>query len=165
MLLLPVSRRVATPIAPASFPNVLRVDILSCSDLREGDGKGKKSDPYVKIKIGKKQGRTRTVKRHLHPVFDERFEFRVDGALDALNLEVLDKDLVSDDRLGSIVPIDLSGVAGLREGERVKMELPLMGKYAKQGSTVSIAIEFYYSADVAGSGGGGGDGRGKEEEE
>ena len=89
------------------------------------------------------------MKRHLHPVFDERFEFRVDGALDALNLEVLDKDLVSDDRLGSIVPIDLSGVAGLREGERVKMELPLMGKYAKQGSTVSIAIEFYYSADVA----------------
>jgi hypothetical protein len=136
-------------------PNVLRVDILSCSDLREADGAGNKSDPYVKVKTGKKKGRTRTVKSHLHPVFNERFEFRIEeDALDALNLEVFDKDLMSDDRLGSIAPLDLNGIAGLREGGRVKMELPLVGKKAKPGSTVSIALEWYYSADAATAAGG-----------
>ena len=131
-----------------SSPNVLRLDILSCFDLREADGAGNKSDPYVKIKMGKKKGRTRTVKNHLHPIFNERFEFRGEKALAALNLEVFDKDLMSDDRLGNIAPLDLSGVTGLTEGRRVKMVLPLVGKKAKQGSTVTIALEWFYSADV-----------------
>ena len=54
---------------------ILRVDILSCSDLRNADGPRSKSDPYVVVKIGRKKGRSRTVKNNLHPIFNDRFEF------------------------------------------------------------------------------------------
>ena len=37
-------------------PNVLCVDILSCTGLRNADGPGGKSDPYVKVKMGNKKG-------------------------------------------------------------------------------------------------------------
>jgi hypothetical protein len=126
--------------------NTLRVDILSCSGLRNADGIGNKSDPYVVVKIGKKRGRTRTVKSHLHPVFNERLEFRVEApALALLNIEVWDKDLMSDDRLGHIEPLDLNNLEALCAGRRHEMEINLVGKKAKKGSTVTIALEWYFS--------------------
>lgn len=139
----------ASTAASAAPLNVLRVDILSCYDLREADGAGKKSDPYVRVKIGKKKGRTRTVKKHLHPVFNERFEFAVEApASSLLNIEVYDKDMMSDDRLGQIEPLDLNALPALRAGRREKMVLPLVGKYAKAGSTATIALEWYFSAAI-----------------
>jgi Leucine-rich repeat (LRR) protein len=147
------------PAEAGASRNVLRVDILSCSDLRNADGPGSKSDPYVVVKIGKKKGRSRTVKSHLHPVFNERLEFRVEAPSPApLNIEVWDKDLMSDDRLGHIEPLDLNCLEALCTGRRYEMELLLVGKKAKKGSTVTIALEWYFSDYVRSMG------KGKEKE-
>eukprot|EP00946_MAST-07B_sp_MAST-7B-sp1_P004575 g4575.t1 len=124
----------------------LRVDILSCSDLRNADGPRSKSDPYVVVKIGQKKGRSRTVKNDLHPIFNDRFDFIFNEIVSSpLHIEVWDKDFISDDRLGHIEPLDVQSFDTECKGIRHELDLPLVGNNAKRGSTVRIALEWRFS--------------------
>jgi len=64
------------------------------------------SDPFVKLRVGRLQARTRTVYSTLDPDFDEVFAFplsRIDSRKDRLQVKVFDEDLVKEDFLGEFV--------------------------------------------------------------
>ncbi|XP_059178105.1 extended synaptotagmin-2-like isoform X3 [Physella acuta] len=91
---------------------VVRVKILEAKDLKKADigitGKGK-SDPYVIIKVGPKEMKTKVIGNSVAPVWNESFEMTVDSADgQLLYLEVFDEDPgKTDDELGR-VSFDLS---------------------------------------------------------
>eukprot|EP00803_Ostreobium_quekettii_P009566 evm.model.scf_3085.1 EVM.evm.TU.scf_3085.1 scf_3085:3220-3696(+) len=81
------------------------VTVIQCRDLVAMDSGGV-SDPYVKVKIGRKEFRTVVVQDSLNPVYNETFEFfdpRAGHCVttdDELKVKVYDKDALSDDFLG-----------------------------------------------------------------
>lgn len=91
---------------------VVRVKVLEAKDLIKSDisltGKGK-SDPYVVLKVGAKEVKTRIINNTVQPVWNETFEMIVDSADgQLLYIDVFDDDPGSkDDELGR-VNMDLS---------------------------------------------------------
>ncbi|CAD7701174.1 unnamed protein product [Ostreobium quekettii] len=81
------------------------VTVLRCRDLVAKD-RGGTSDPYVKVKIGRKEFKTVVVPTSLSPVYNEKFEFfdpRPGHCVttdDELKVKVYDKDTLSDDFMG-----------------------------------------------------------------
>ncbi|KAH9015672.1 C2 domain-containing protein [Lactarius pseudohatsudake] len=85
---------------------VLRVQVLSCHDLKAKDRSGY-SDPYVIVSILGKQLHTPVYKRNLNPVYEPTaatFDFPIYlsqvNILGTLDFAVWDKDLLKDDFLG-----------------------------------------------------------------
>ena len=111
----------------------LTVEVVSCSNLLIADMNGK-SDPYVKVMMGKTTQQTRCIEKTLDPVFNEKLQpFAVDaesaegaGQGQSLSVEVWDKDRSSDDFLGQVdVPLrDLCG-EGLLKGGQVEKHYAL----------------------------------------
>ncbi|KAK6970183.1 extended synaptotagmin-2-like isoform X2 [Biomphalaria glabrata] len=105
---------------------VIRVKILEAKDLKKADigftGKGK-SDPYVVIRVGAKEVKTKVISNTVTPVWNQTFEMIVDAADgQLLYLDVFDEDPGSkDDDLGR-VNMDLSK---LRENSFADEWLPL----------------------------------------
>merc|ERR1719424_1350616 len=74
---------------------VLRVLVRRASGLKGADRGGTSSDPYVVVKIGAQEQRTRTIMRSLNPVWEQTLEFR--GSLaellaQSMSLSVKDHD-------------------------------------------------------------------------
>ncbi|GFN89709.1 extended synaptotagmin-like protein 2 [Plakobranchus ocellatus] len=86
---------------------VVRVKVLEAKDLIKADisltGKGK-SDPYVVLKVGAKEVKTRIINNTVQPVWNETFEMIVDSADgQLLYIDVFDDDPGSkDDELGRV---------------------------------------------------------------
>ncbi|XP_056311088.1 perforin-1-like [Danio aesculapii] len=79
----------------------VRVFGLYARDLT-GDPAGNKPDPYVKIWCGSTfGGQTEYHKDNAHPVWSAEFNFPNCKAKESLKLEVWDKDLNFDDKLGT----------------------------------------------------------------
>ncbi|KAI9439591.1 C2 domain-containing protein [Lactarius indigo] len=85
---------------------VLRVQVLSCQNLKAKDRNGY-SDPFVIVSILGKQSSTPVCKRNLNPVYDAKdatFDFPIHmsllNVLGTLNFAVWDQDMVRDDFLG-----------------------------------------------------------------
>ena len=93
---------------------ILYIKIVQARDLIAADSSGT-SDPYVRIYMGddiKGAVKTKVVPKNLNPVWNEKFEIQVPGALrrELLTIEVFDKDLIgSDDLLGKFT-ISLSSM-------------------------------------------------------
>ncbi|XP_037542236.1 extended synaptotagmin-3 [Nematolebias whitei] len=85
---------------------VVRVHVLEARDLVAKDTymmglvKGK-SDPYVKLRVGNRNFKTKTIKENLHPKWNEVYEFVVHEAPgQELEMELYDEDTDKDDFLG-----------------------------------------------------------------
>ena len=62
-----------------------------------------KMDPYVTLKCGKEEFKTKVQKKAgTNPTFNQSFIFNLEGKEDALHINVLDEDLVSDDHIGRV---------------------------------------------------------------
>ena len=103
----------------------LTVEVVSCSGLLVADMNGK-SDPYVKVKLGKSSAQTGHKKKTLNPVFNEKLQpmavdaGSADGAEHVLSVEVWDHDSGpgNDDFLGEVdVPLLELCSQGLLEGQ------------------------------------------------
>ena len=77
----------------------LVVHLVECKDLR-GVDKGGTSDPYVKLTLGKKTQKSRTIKATNSPVFDQDFTFAINNEK-RLEVAVFDDDRFKDDKLGT----------------------------------------------------------------
>jgi len=78
----------------------VRVFGLHARDLT-GDAAGNKPDPYLKVWCGSSfGGQTSFIKDTAHPIWNKEFYFPHCGANQNLRVEVWDKDLKYDDRLG-----------------------------------------------------------------
>ncbi|KAK2839528.1 hypothetical protein Q5P01_013268 [Channa striata] len=85
---------------------VVRVHLEGARDLVAKDTymmglvKGK-SDPYVKLRVGNRSFKSKTIKQNLNPVWDEVYEFVVHEAPgQELEMELYDEDTDKDDFLG-----------------------------------------------------------------
>uniref|UniRef100_A0A8C5H7B1 C2 domain-containing protein n=1 Tax=Gouania willdenowi TaxID=441366 RepID=A0A8C5H7B1_GOUWI len=85
---------------------IVRVHLLEARDLVAKDTymlgmvKGK-SDPYVRVRVGNKRVKSKTVKENLHPKWGEVYEFVVHEAPgQELEVELYDEDTDKDDFLG-----------------------------------------------------------------
>ena len=108
---------------------VLRVLVRRASGLKGADRGGTSSDPYVVIKIGAQEQRTRIIKRDLNPVWEQTLEFR--GSLADLlaqtpSLSVKDHDAMSrDEHLGNLaLPLHQLEYADTKE---LALDLPTQG--------------------------------------
>uniref|UniRef100_A0A8C4ETU9 Extended synaptotagmin-3 n=1 Tax=Dicentrarchus labrax TaxID=13489 RepID=A0A8C4ETU9_DICLA len=88
---------------------VVRVHLLEAKDLVAKDTymmglvKGK-SDPYVKLRVGNRKFKSKTIKENLNPTWNEVYEFVVHEAPgQELELELYDEDTDKDDFLGSLL--------------------------------------------------------------
>ena len=70
---------------------------------------GKTSDPYVVIKVGHVSIKSTSKAKTLSPVWNEDYDLGVEQLNGSIKIELFDKDLVSDDSLGT-AEVDLSSV-------------------------------------------------------
>ncbi|XP_068598098.1 extended synaptotagmin-1-like [Brachionichthys hirsutus] len=96
----------STPSQDFGKEGVLRIHLLEAQNLVAKDNlmggmvKGK-SDPYVKINVGRVAFKSHVVKENLNPAWNEMFEMVLSGDDDReIKFEAFDKDLDSDDFLG-----------------------------------------------------------------
>eukprot|EP01084_Bolivina_argentea_P231641 390580_1 len=78
----------------------VELEVISGHGLASKDIGGK-SDPYVKIKIGNREEKTKIIQNSLNPVFNAKYSFEFLTNPKTIEFEVLDKDLTSDDHLGN----------------------------------------------------------------
>ncbi|XP_051261119.1 extended synaptotagmin-3 [Dicentrarchus labrax] len=102
---------------------VVRVHLLEAKDLVAKDTymmglvKGK-SDPYVKLRVGNRKFKSKTIKENLNPTWNEVYEFVVHEAPgQELELELYDEDTDKDDFLGRY-NLDLGEVKKEKEMDR-----------------------------------------------
>eukprot|EP01101_Sappina_pedata_P006123 TRINITY_DN2966_c0_g1_i1.p2 TRINITY_DN2966_c0_g1~~TRINITY_DN2966_c0_g1_i1.p2 ORF type:complete len:156 (+),score=87.71 TRINITY_DN2966_c0_g1_i1:215-682(+) len=90
----------------------LHIELISGKDLLAKDShlfKANTSDPYVVFKQDRLAINSKTVKKTVNPVFDDKLEIGVVDKKEKLEIEVFDHDLGGDDAMGS-AKVDLSGV-------------------------------------------------------
>lgn len=97
--------------ADDSEVGTLHVHVSSAANLKAGDNDGL-SDPYVKLSLNGEHRKSRTIKKTLHPVWEETFSFS--GTLgtlvrEHLRLVVMDYDALSSDDLLGNASVDLAG--------------------------------------------------------
>lgn len=68
------------------------------------------SDPFVKLKLGKRRAKTGVVKRSLAPAWDEEFSFLVGDVAEELVVTVLNEDKYFSNDLLGLVRVQLSQV-------------------------------------------------------
>lgn len=95
-----------TPSQDFGKEGLLRIHLLEAQNLVAKDSlmggmvKGK-SDPYVKINVGKVAFKSHVIKENLNPTWNEMYEVVLAGhSVQEIKFEAFDKDLDSDDFLG-----------------------------------------------------------------
>ena len=109
---------------------VLHVLVRRASGLKGADRGGTSSDPYVVVKIGAQEQRTRTIMRSLNPVWEQTLEFRgslADLLAQSMSLTVKDHDDISrDDHLGNLV-LPLRHQLEYADTRELSLDLPTQG--------------------------------------
>lgn len=81
---------------------VLFVTVHSGKDMIVCDTFSRSSDPYVILRVGNKESRTKTIKKSLSPIWEERFQFNVrDLNQESVYVCVMDQDIGKDEFMGS----------------------------------------------------------------
>ncbi|RKO97799.1 hypothetical protein CXG81DRAFT_12479 [Caulochytrium protostelioides] len=120
---------------------VLNVKLISASGLTDSDGIGNKSDPYVRLSVDSNQYQQSTTKSGtLNPVFNETFQFFLNGDQHVLYVECKDKDLIHDDKLGK-GKLDIRELFS-RPGQEVDYVVELKRHIIRSGGRVNVRIQF-----------------------
>ncbi|KAH0793633.1 C2 domain containing protein [Histomonas meleagridis] len=80
----------------------LHVRVVSAKDLKAADANGK-SDPYVIVKLGNEQRKTKPIQNTLSPVWNEEMHFVPVTPDQEISFQVMDEDILKDDKLGRVV--------------------------------------------------------------
>jgi len=118
---------------------VLRVRAVSADNLKDSDfnmSPAKRSDPYLRAKLGDQVWTSSAVKGTCEPKWpsSDVHDFVVYDRAQALAVEVLDYDFLnSDDYMGCIAPIEVQDLLGASE-----QELPLFEKVEHVGRNANI---------------------------
>eukprot|EP00760_Papus_ankaliazontas_P028012 PhM_4_TR3477/c0_g1_i1/m.77906 len=128
----------------------LVVIVVGCRDLRAADIGGK-SDPFVKLTLGDVTHQTSIMKDTLTPKFDETFTFDNATMDAAMQINVYDKDLITEELLGTAELF----CDTLVKGQSVSVWLPLRGTNKGVVGLRLHAIDFGVDPSRVGGGGGG----------
>ncbi|KFK26258.1 hypothetical protein AALP_AA8G223700 [Arabis alpina] len=122
----------------------LIVTVMKATNLKNKELIGK-SDPYATIHILPLfKYKTNAVENNLNPVWDETFELIVENKQNqSLTVEVFDKDVGEDERLG-VVKLPLSSLEG---GVTKEMELNLLSSLhtlkVKDRGTITLKVHYH----------------------
>merc|ERR1712157_581922 len=101
------------------------------------------TDPYVEVETHVEEkttghiATTRTVKDNLNPVWDEKFEIALCHEIDSIVFKVKDKDIVTDDNIGTVtIPAE-----EIAKGEKIENWFKIEGKRVDNGS---IRLSMHY---------------------
>ena len=112
--------------------------VRRATNLVGKDRGGTSSDPYVVLKLGGQEQRTRTIKRNLNPVWEQRLDFRgslADVLNQSLTVSVMDHDEITrDDSLGSLA-LPLRSQLEFTNRKDLSLDLPTRG-------TLYLALEW-----------------------
>ena len=135
---------------PRKRPGTLKVRVVRAKGLMAADSNGL-SDPYVKVTVGTKAKKTRTVKKTVNPTFDEELCFHFDDLPKLLRHETIGVQAWDWDRVGKNESLGAARVAlaelvegGLEGGERVEYKAELDDKQTKPGL---VSLVFVWEAD------------------
>eukprot|EP00667_Euglena_gracilis_P004931 EG_transcript_4954 len=118
--------------ATSSFRPVGSVRItLHQGSVKRADFLGK-SDPYVKVTVDGTTRTTATQEKTLTPQWNETLEFPVTSQQPMVTFDAFDKDLTSDDPLGS-GQLDLRPLAFAPDGTLRRVRVPLVLKGKEEG--------------------------------
>jgi Ca2+-dependent lipid-binding protein len=89
-----------------NFRSLLKIDIVSASNLKDTDGLGK-GDPYVVVSFDEqeavpKKQQTHVVNNTLSPVWNTSLYFLATDDFKSFKVEVLDEDVGRDDKIGHV---------------------------------------------------------------
>lgn len=115
----------------------LKITVLEGRNLAAKDRSGK-SDPYIRLRYGKLERKTKIVKQDLNPVWKQGYEFPEIGNGEYLQLKCYDADYFNDENLGS-ARVNLEG---LEDGVVKDVWIPL--EKINTGE-IRILIEAYNS--------------------
>jgi len=115
----------------------IQLDVISGTDLSAKDIGGK-SDPFVKITVGDEERTTKVIKKTLNPEWKEKYNFKFFDDPKTITFDVLDKDITSDDKIGSTT-------FSLKEMFSAKTVKPFSGQLAlkhkkKSAGTIMVRI-------------------------
>lgn len=122
----------------------LKITVHEGRNLAPKDRSGK-SDPYVRLRYGKLECKTQTVKQDLNPLWKQSFEFPEIGGGEYLQLKCYDADYLTDESLGS-ARVNLEG---LEDGVSRDVWIPL--EKINTGE-IRLSIEAYTSESEMESG-------------
>jgi len=116
----------------------LKVTIVEAKNLKDEDTIGK-GDPFVKLILDDNNSQsTKAKKGELNPVYNETFNFNIDGQK-GLKVEVWDKDPGKDDLIGKS-DISLSSVFSTgHEDEWIKIK---QHKIGRSKGEVHVSMDF-----------------------
>merc|ERR1712089_53281 len=90
-----------------------KLNVIKAKELIKSDMIGK-SDPYVVLRYGRQQDKTKVVKNTQEPKWDHQTEFVVpDGDSRTFHLEVFDSDRIGKDKSLGKLDLDLANVLGM----------------------------------------------------
>lgn len=119
----------------------LRITVLEGRNLAAKDRTGK-SDPYVRLRYGKLERKTKIMKQDLNPIWKQGFEFPEIGNGEHLQLNCYDADYFNDENLGS-ARVNLEGlVDGISREVWIPLEKINTGE-------IRLIIEAYISESEA----------------
>jgi len=111
----------------------LILEIIEATNLPAFDDNGK-SDPYVKVKDS--HIKTNVIDKELNPKWNFKASVELEPR-DKLEFELLDKDLISDDKMG----IAVLSLKDLYKGERQEFIIPIkVNKSLSKPSTLKVAV-------------------------
>jgi hypothetical protein len=126
----------------------LQVTLIAARDLK-GHDTFSKIDPFVKLEVGSKNFKSRTVDNSENPNYNEEFTFFIaDPNRDKMSVTVLDKDLFSSDHVGSA---ELA-LNALPKGQKHERWLTIVNKKGEVSGTVGLiflAVDFGTAAAAA----------------
>eukprot|EP00050_Salpingoeca_kvevrii_P011193 m.13469 g.13469 ORF g.13469 m.13469 type:complete len:817 (+) comp3305_c0_seq1:148-2598(+) len=93
-----------------SGSRLITVDVIEARDLCPLDDNGL-ADPYVKVKIGQKTLKTKSVSKTLSPCWKQRLEFQVHDESQIVSFHIFDRIAVSDDLFLGQCDLDMRNLA------------------------------------------------------
>merc|ERR1712129_534859 len=120
----------------------VQIEVVSGHGLPSKD-LGGKSDPFVKIKIGNKDFKTKVVKNNLDPIWNTTFSFQSLDNPKTIAFTVLDEDITSNDLIGQC-QFDLSQQFGANNANKPFFgELQLKKKNNKKNAKGTLKVRIH----------------------
>merc|ERR1712228_154519 len=118
----------------------VQLEVISGHGLPSKDMDGK-SDPFVKIKIGDKEMKTKAIKDNLNPIWNAKYSFEFFENPKNVQFTVMDEDVTSNDMIG-MATFDLSQQFKSKSGKAFNGNLKLKKKNNKKnaGGTILVKI-------------------------
>jgi len=104
-------------------PGTLTVKFLAAYDLKNMDIWPDLSDPYVVVKVGGQEAKTKVIQNNLNPVWNETFDFTIDmSEVTVIDIQVFDENSFRKDAPLGKLSIPTSSLSTVVEKKREKLQ-------------------------------------------